>query len=336
MNPFTRRKLLSTGLIASGALIGGAALRRFSAKQSPPQIIQRHAAALGTKVHITVHHHDRADADHAIDQAFAELNRVEEVLSIYQPQSDVSRLNRDGAIDNPHQDFLTVLHAALDMSRQTNGAFDCTIQPVWAVHAKAMKDRRTIDPMHLAAARKLVGWSHIECSPSRVAFKQPGMAITFNGIAQGFATDRVREVLSAHGITSALIDVGELSALGDNGGDKPWRVGIQHPREADAFVTLAALNERSMATSGDYESTFSADFNSHHILDPTTGHSPQELASVSIVAPSAMLADALSTAVFVLGAERGEQLLQSMDGVDGLFVFKTRRVRMTPNFPQTA
>lgn len=336
MNPFTRRKLLSTGLVAAGALIGGAGLRMFGAKQPPLRIIHRKAAALGTQVHITVHHHDRAAAEHAIEQAVTELSRVEEVLSIYQPQSDVSRLNRDGAIDQPHQDFLTVLRAALEMSQQTSGAFDCTIQPVWAVHANAMKDRREVDPMHLAATRKLVGWSHIECSVFRVAFKQPGMALTFNGIAQGFATDRVREVLIAHGITSALIDVGELSALGDNGGDKPWRVGIQHPREADAFIALAALNQRSMATSGDYESTFSSDFHSHHILDPATGQSPQELASVSIVAPSAMLADALSTAVFVLGAERGEALLQSMDNVDALFVFKNGRVRMTPNFPQTA
>jgi FAD:protein FMN transferase len=159
-----------------------------------------------------------------------------------------------------------------------------------------------------------------------------GTSLTLNGIAQGYAADRAMAALAAHGIEHALIDTGELAGLGRRQGS-PWRIGIQHPRAADAFIALARLDHRCLATSGDYATAFSPDHRYNHIFDPRSGDSPQELASVSIAAPTAMEADALSTAAFVLGAQGALDLLATMPGVDALLVLKTGGVIKSNGFP---
>ena len=165
---------------------------------------------------------------------------------------------------------------------------------------------------------------------------RPGMAVTLNGIAQGYATDRVLAVLEAHGIRRALVDVGELGCVGDKVGGGPWTAGIQHPRQADAYVAVARMDGRCLATSGDYATAFDEGRSSHHIFDPSTGRSPAEFSSVSVVAATATEADALSTAVFVLGLERGARLVAEIRRADALFVLKDGSVRATAGFPRAA
>ncbi len=329
MQPITRRRLLSAGLGVAALATGAACWRGGGLKQ-----VERGAVALGTKVRLTLLHDDEAAAHRAADAAFVELDRVEEVLSIYRDGSQVSVLNREGTLRAPHEDLRTVLAAALDMSRRTSGAFDVSIQPLWRAYAQAQKQGQPLDPQAFDSARRLVDWRKIEVSRERIVLREPGMALTFNGIAQGFATDRVRQVLASHGIGHALIDVGELAPLGDKHG-QPWKAGIQHPRQEDAYIALAALDARGMATSGDYASVLDAGSRVNHILDPATGRSPDQFASVSIVADSAMLADALSTAVFVLGFENGVELVRSTPGADGFFVFQSGRTFATEGFPLT-
>jgi thiamine biosynthesis lipoprotein len=162
------------------------------------------------------------------------------------------------------------------------------------------------------------------------------MAVTLNGIAQGYAADAAMRVLRAHGIEHALVDAGEFSARGTNAKRNAWSIGIQHPREREAFAALARLENRCLATSGDYETAFSEDFSQHHIVNPHTGRSPEELASVSVLAPDAMTADALSTALFVLGAERGQELLREFPATDALIITKNGRHIATRGFPVTA
>ena len=167
----------------------------------------------------------------------------------------------------------------------------------------------------------------------RVRLTDKGMAITLNGIAQGYAADRVRSVLQSHGVTNALVDVGELAPVGTKSSTQPWTAGIQHPREPDAYVSLARLNGRCLATSGDYATAFSPDKRYNHIFDPATGCSPLEFSSVSVVAPTATEADALSTAVFVLGLEKGAELVRATNGADALLVRKDGSVVRTDGFP---
>ena len=163
--------------------------------------------------------------------------------------------------------------------------------------------------------------------------RAPATAITLNGIAQGFAADCAIAALRDHGVEHALVNSGEIGCLGRKPNGRNWNVGIQHPREPDAFVALPTLRGRSLATSGDYETTYSADFSKNHIFDPQTGQSPNELASVSIAAPTAMQADALSTAIFVMGRERGMELIRSLPGVDVFFVLKDGSTVTSAGFP---
>jgi thiamine biosynthesis lipoprotein len=173
----------------------------------------------------------------------------------------------------------------------------------------------------------------VEIAADGIRLHGDGTAVTLNGIAQGFAADAVASVLARHGIASALIDTGEISALGTHPDKDAWTIGIKHPRAPGEWIGLAGLHGRCLATSGDYETSFATDFSQHHLLDPRTGRSPAELASVSVIAPTALAADALSTAAFLLGPEAGMRLVQATTGADALFVAKDGARVQTPGFP---
>jgi thiamine biosynthesis lipoprotein len=185
-------------------------------------------------------------------------------------------------------------------------------------------------------ARRKVDWRQVNLSAKRAWLTGQGTAVTLNGIAQGFATDRALAALRSHGIEHALVNAGEIGPLGRRQDDNAWTVGIQHPREPEAYVALSRLDGRALATSGDYATTFTPDRAYNHIFDPRTGRSPDELASVSVVATTAMEADALSTAVFVAGVERGRELIEASPGADAFFVLKTGRTLATREFPLEA
>ena len=231
---------------------------------------------------------------------------------------------------------MKVLEFAQQTSRETEGAFDVTVQPLWELFAGARKNGALPDEADVSAARNRVDWRRVHVSRERIELTGGGTALTLNGIAQGFAADAAMAVLRRAGIEHALIDAGEMNALGGRPDGEPFSVGIRHPRRGDELISLAQLDDRCLATSGDYETWFSDDLMHHHVFDPRTGHSPTELASVSIVAATAMAADALSTAVFVLGVERGMDLLRRAPGTDALMVLKDGSVRATATFPGIA
>lgn len=327
----TRRRFLATavgagGLAALGLWRAPAALRRA----------ERSARALGTTVRLTVFHEEAAVAERAIEASFAALDGIEDALSLYRPGSALVRLNRDGALGSPPADLVAVLDEALAWSRRTGGAFDPTVQPLWAVHAAARQEGRTPAPEEVERARALVDWTQVDAGSGRIRLGRPGMAVTLNGIAQGFAADRVRATLLAHGVRHALADTGETAALGRKPDGEPWRVGVQHPRRPDAWAALATVEDRFMATSGDYATAFTDDFRSHHIFDPATGRSPGAIAGATVLAPRGIDADALSTALFVLGPEKGMALAASRPGVDAMLVLKDGSQLSTPAFPRTA
>lgn len=327
MSRFTRRRFLAVSTAAVG-LAGGAAPRPAWGAES-----QRTGRAFGTTVRLQVLHSDARRADEAAEAGLAELLRLESLLSLYRPDSAVSQLNRQGYLDRPPRELVTVLRAATRMSQRSDGAFDVTVQPLWVLYAEQRRSGRSPTPEQLAEARRHVDWRAMVVDERRVAFTRPGMSLTLNGIAQGYVTDGVRQVLQEHGVVQALLDTGEIGTLGKRTSTDPWRIGIQHPRDDDAYVALAQLAGRCLATSGDYATRWSDDYASHHVFDPRTGASPQELASVSIVAPTAMEADALSTAVMVLGPEAGMSLVAETPAAAVLLVTKAGRVLASPGFP---
>ncbi len=271
--------------------------------------------ALGSETSITVWHGDRGEAETAMGAAFAAIDEVEEVMSLYRPHSQLASLNRTGSLRDPHPDLLEVLRYAKSLSIASDGAFDVTVQPLWAARNEDVGSDVDLS---------VIDSDQLEVTPHQVRFKRPGMQATLNGMAQGFAADRVMAVLAEFGIEHALIDTGEIAAVGNREGEagEPWRVGVQHPRDSEAYLGLAGLSGRCLATSGDYATPLTADLSEHHLIDPKTGRSPVELSSVSVAAGSGMAADALSTAAFVLGLEKGMALIESTPGADALMVRK--------------
>ena len=334
----TRRRMLTLSLGGGGLLSAGfgafSSVRQPPRKPAPVEVV-RLGRGLGTELSITVIASSTSAGEQAIDAAFAELETVEHVMSLYRPDSQICQLNRERIFINPHPYLSEVLSTAASISAISNGAFDITVQPLWKLYSEGRQAASGPSPESVDAARQSIGWQSVELGTDFVRLNHPVEAITLNGIAQGFATDRAMAALRQAGIQQALVNVGELASLGGKSAGKPWVAGIQHPREPDAYAEVIALDGRCLATSGDYATTFSADFSRNHIFDPHTGDSPRELASVSIVAPSGMLADGLSTAAMVLGAEQTLALTERIPGVDALLILKSGKTLRSPGFPQS-
>ncbi len=300
------------------------------------QTVRRTALALGTNVSLTVLHADSRVAENALDASFAALELVEQLMSLYRPTSQLVRLNRDQVLHDPHPHLVHVCRAAQAMSVRTSGAFDMTVQPLWQLYHRARVRGTLPIAEETDRAKQRVNYRRVEITESVIRLHGTGTAVTLNGIAQGFAADLVRATMQQHGIQHGLIDTGELSAMHAQSDQRGWNVGIQHPRQDDSFVWLAQLQDRCLATSGDYATTFSEDYQYNHLFDPRTGVSPTELAGVSVAAPTAMEADLLSTAALVLGGAAGLQLIQETPAADALFVTKDNRMLVTDGFPDYA
>jgi thiamine biosynthesis lipoprotein len=233
----------------------------------------------------------------------AEIRRLEGIFSIYLPMSDLSRLNRDGTLPAPAFELLDCLSLAGAVHAASGGRFDPTVQPLWAAEAMATERGNSLTGAERAVVRGLIGWNGVTLSPDAIGLR-PGMALTLNGIAQGYIADRVVALLSAYGLTRALIDTGELRALPEG----PWPVRLPD-REMP-------LEGRALATSSPLGMTFGGDGRSSHILDPSLGRPIRpRWQSVSVSAPSAALADALSTAACVM--EGKDHIIALCDQVPG-------------------
>jgi len=291
---------------------------------------------LGTDLSITALHENATSADNAVKAAFAELEVVESVMSLYRPQSQLCRLNRDGVLREPHPYLVRVLQEARAISVASGGDFDVTVQPLWTTYARCRRAGSLPTPGDLEDARRLVNWRRVDLREDRIRLEGSGTAVTLNGIAQGFAADRALAALKAHGVRHALVDTGEIGAMGKRPGGGQWTVGIQHPRRENEHLARTALDGRCVATSGDYGTVFTPDRLHHHIFDPRTGRSPTAFQSVTVLAKTGLEADALSTAVFVTGLERGIELVESTPSADALFVMKNGATQGTRGFPAEA
>ena len=253
--------------------------------------------ALGARASITVHHRDRAESRRIVRACLAEVHRLEAVFSLYRADSALSRLNRDGALDSPPPELVTLLADALAYGDRTGGAFDVTVQPLWRLYrdhfAGATGPVAAPAEAALAAARRAVDRGAVQVARSRIRLARPGMALTFNGIAQGYITDRVAGLLQAAGLRNVLLDLGEIRAVGPRGGGAPWHVRLPETG-GDDLLPLAGA--RAVATSTPDAFRFDAGGEHHHLLDPATGQSASRHAAVTVVAPTATRADALSTA----------------------------------------
>lgn len=300
-----RRQFLRIAAAAAAlplAVLGAQTLR------GAPEPVRWRGEALGAEAAITLWHPDASRARAALGRIEAELSRLRRIFDLHDPQSEIARLNAQGALGAPSSDLRAVLTHALEVAEASGGAFDPTIQPLW----RALSDRPGDARAH-AAARALLGRTAVEVGARQIRLGRPGMQITLNGIAQGHAADRLAAMLHAEGFAAALIDAGEVRALGSGPAGSGHEVALIDPAAPTRTRGTMALRDSALAISGGYGLRMPG--GGHHIIDPATGTSAEALIEVLVEAPGAREADALSTALYVAGPERAGAILPRRAGV---------------------
>lgn len=288
-----------------------------AATPEPPTFVDGERRLMGT-VFVIRTVAPAARAEPAIEAAFAEIARLEHVLSEWIPDSETSRINAAAgrqAVD-VSEDTLNVVRTGLWVSRISEGAFDLSWAALRGLYDFNADAPVRPDAREVARRLPLVRWQDIQMDePARtVRLRRRGMAIGTGSIAKGYALDRASAILVAAGIEDFMIYGGGQVQVHGSRGDRAWRVGIQHPRENRLVASLEA-SDVSISTSGDYEHSFfdAEGRRVHHIVDPATGMPASRTISVTTLTPDGMRADALSTAIFVLGPDAGLDMLAAAD-----------------------
>lgn len=324
----TRRDALRLAWGLGAALAPTAAVRA-----AKPALLHWHETALlafGTTVWLRAAHADEQVAQRGVAAAASAVQRVDQLMSLFRPDSEIVRLNRSGVLQDPAPELLRVLRLALHVAQASGGLFDPTVQPLWQLWQRATREQRRPQPAELHAALAHVGWRGLHVAPQRITLAKPGMALTLNGIAQGFAADEAAAALRQHGIGHALLQTGEWLPLGRAEQGKPWQLGVANPRKADDLLATIVADGRAIACSSDDKMSFSADHRDHHILDPRSGYSPAQLSSVVVLAPSCALADALTKPMFMGSAAAALVLAKRWKEVDVLAVSKSGAISASP------
>jgi FAD:protein FMN transferase len=288
----------------------------------------RQGTAFGTIVCVTAKGRSSHQVEAALDASFAAIRAVERSMSLFDRQSEISQFNRTGVLAHPSPMFAAVLELSMHVWKMTDGAFDPSVQPFWNIWSKATAAHSAPGASLLASARTRIGFGNISLRGAKVSSARPGVELTLNGIAQGYAADLVAGIMRRHSIESAFIDTGEIGTAGDMSLQERL-IGVRDPRNPAAMTGFIPASSRFTATSGDYATSFSSDFSAHHIFDPNTGISPKELSSVTVLAPTGTMADALATAFMVSGRDKALALAKGMDGVDALLISKSGDLAMS-------
>lgn len=291
-------------------------------------IIERSRTAMGTYIHITIWGNDDEKAVAAIDEAFAEFERIDKLMTTWTDTSEVSRINLAAGSGKPVEvspELIAVLERANEDSKMSNGAFDITVGSFSGVWKFDEDNDGTIPPPELVAARKkLVSWKDLVLDPAKhtARLKKKGQKITLGGIAKGYSVDKAVAILRAHGFVDFIVQAGGDMYCAGRRGDRKWRVGIRDPRgPRDSYFALAEVEDRTFSTSGDYERFVIKDGKRyHHIIDPATGYPASGVRSVTIMSKDGLTAEGLSKIVFIWGAERGMKLIESLPDVDAVVV----------------
>lgn len=306
---FTRRRAICIMAAAAGLPLipfSGAALAA-----TEPLVWK--GQALGAPATLILNHPDKAKAEVLVRRVVAEVERLESILSLYRETSALRELNRVGALATPPQDLVAVLEASRTVFEMTDGAFDPSVQPLFALYTGhfAGPDAVASGPSlaDLEQALSVTGFDAVRFNPDRIAFARRGMALTLNGIAQGYVTDRVVALLREEGIDSSLVDMGEGRAIGAQPDGSPWRIGIAETQTDRANETVIPLVDKAIATSAFSGFRFDPAGRFSHILDPRRGSVPPRYRRLTVIAPDATTADGYSTAFSLIDLEHMRSIL---------------------------
>ncbi len=332
----TRRSFLHIAAFAGLASATGV-VHYFPFSADTPRLVtvRNSFPLMGTLLNLTVYSPDQDQAEAAVTATVARMQELESKLSRHQQESEVGILNQTGSLNQPSKDLQAVLELAKSVNKKTAGAFDITILPLLSLY-QAQKEQLIRQPERIRSLVRSMGHQNLHCSPQQIRLDQTGSGnagITLDGIGKGYIVDQGVASLQNFGFHQVLVEAGgDLLVKGNKPLGKPWRIGIRNPRPHSGKLLTVQGENMGVATSGDYFQPFSPDLLHHHIINPHTGFSSPELASCTITAPDAALADALATSCMVLGRANSMDLLAGMPGCEGLFISKDLSVQKTDEF----
>ncbi len=265
---------------------------------------------MGTFVTITLFDPSRDRAQSVLGTAFQRMETMIRIFNRHDPGSALSYLNERGALSSPPPELHRLLRQCLAIHAQTGGLFDVTIKPVLDLYESEKELGRLPAESSVRDALSRVGAAALKVRPEEITFSKEGMGVTLDGIAKGTIVDDTSAYLRKEGIRHGLVDAGgDLRVFGGRGDDKPWRIAVYEPNGGTRSPEMILLREGAVATSGNYMVYFDQEKIHHHILSPVSGSSPPRAVSGTVTASSAETADALATALLLLGPEEGLSLI---------------------------
>ena len=306
---------------------------------SEPVVVKRAQMQMGTLVKITAVALSEPVAQAAVTAGFAEIRRLEEILSTWIPTSELSRVNASAGVGPVHvsPETLTVVQRAVQIAGMTNEGFNIAIGPAvsaWSV----MESQRIPSESELDALRPLVDLQavHVDVREQAIFLEKPGMRIDVGGIGKGYAADQAVEALRKAGAVAGVVALsGDIKTFGQLPDGKMFPIGIQHPREDGSVLVWIDLQDEAISTAGDYERFFEQNgIRYHHILDPRTLQPARSCQSVTVIAREGILADGLDTGIFVMGAELGMKLVEALPDVEAIIVDAEGRLLVSSGLKQ--
>ncbi|MGV8145905.1 MAG: FAD:protein FMN transferase [Alkaliphilus sp.] len=290
---------------------------------------------LGTYGHIQVHAPSESKGNRVVQLAFERIREIENLMSATLRESDISKINArmDYSPIEIDRETLSIIQKGIFFEKITEGAFNIALGnliDIWDTHKEDKKIPSNDSILH---ALKYIDTGSLQMNNNAISISCLNLQINLGGIAKGYAVDEAVKTLIANNVTSALVSLGgDIYALGYRTNKSPWIVGIQNPKLGQNNVIIKLpLSNKAIVTSGDYERYFIKDgIRYHHILDPTTGYpADNQLTSVTIISDSAIVGDVFSTAVFVMGLEKGIEFIESQSRVDAILITKDNIVHIT-------
>ena len=276
-------------------------------------------------------------AEKAIEEAIKRLNNIDDKMSAFKENSEISKINLNAGVvpEKVSKDTYFVVKNSIKYSKVLEGTFDPTIRPLVKLWNIGAEKESIPKKNNIEEALKLVNYNNVILDESNysIMLKNKKQALDVGGIAKGFAADEVRDIFYKHNIKSALIDLGgNIFALGSKEDNTPWKIGIQNPlKPRGEYVGILSVKDKSVVTSGNYERYFMKDGRRfHHIIDPKTGYPSQsKIISATIISDNSIDGDGLSTGVYIIGVNKALKIIEGIQGIDAILITEDKEVYIT-------